>query len=66
MIDIIKDSLVYDIGYTGGISNYRNLGYDIASSSGNTFASWYASKADSEQKTIDDFNRDYGGVKNIK
>ncbi len=62
MMDIIKDSLIYDIGYVAG-GTFQSVGYDLAGSTTHDFASYYAARESSAKASVKTFNRDYGGVK---
>ena len=58
MMDIIKDSIVYDIGYvSGGV--FSSTGYTLARASSHDFASYYASNEKSALAYVDEFNEDY-------
>ena len=61
MMDIIKDSIIYDIGYVAG-GSFQSTGYDLANSATHDFASYYASRESSAQKALEKFNKDYGGI----
>ena len=52
MIDIIKDSIIYDLGYVAG-GAFQSVGYDLAHKTNPDFASYYAS---SESKAVSDLN----------
>ena len=62
MMDVIKDSIVYDIGYVAG-GPLQSVGRDIANMTTHDFSSFYAARETSAKKTIDEFNADYGGLK---
>lgn len=58
MMDIIKDSIVYDIGYvSGGV--FSSTGYTLARASSHDFASFYASNEKTALAFVDEFNEDY-------
>ncbi len=61
MIDIIRDSIVYDLGYCTG-STYRNMGKDLARSATHDFASHYAAGETMAQIALERFNESYGGI----
>ena len=61
MMDIIKDSIVYDIGYVAG-GTFQSAGRDLAISSNHDFASYYAAGESQAKIKLAEFNRDYGGV----
>ena len=52
MIDTIKDSIIYDLGYVSG-GAFQSTGYDLSRMSNPDFASYYASL---ESKAISDLN----------
>ena len=61
MIDIIKDSLIYDLGYVSG-GAFQSTGMQLSSLSNPDFASFYAAN---ESKAITDLNqflKSYGKV----
>ena len=60
MMDVIKDGIVFDIGYLAG-SPYGNGGRDIARTSGRDFSSWYAARESAAQNMLEEFYRDYAG-----
>ncbi len=59
MIDIIKDSRIYDIGYVAG-GTFQSCGYDIAQRENQDFSSYYASKETQALVNVEKFNSDYG------
>ncbi len=61
MLDIIKDSIVYDLGYVAGIS-FQSCGRDLAVAPNHDFASYYTSQEDAAKASVDTFNHDYGDV----
>ena len=58
MMDIIKDSIIYDIGYVSG-GRFQSVGRDLFHSNAD-FASFYAENEGNALKNLEDFNRDYG------
>ena len=62
MMDIIKDSIVYDIGYVAG-GPFQSVGRDLSLTTTHDFSSFYAAREASGKKTIEEFNADYGGLK---
>ena len=60
MMDLIKNSIVYDIGYLAA-NSLQSCGRDMAKSGGTDFASFYASNEASAKKKVDEFNESYGG-----
>ena len=61
MLDIIKDSRVYDLGYvTSG--TFASIGAELARSTTHDFASTYAQGASQAQQKLAEFNRDYGHI----
>ena len=60
MMDIVKDSIVFDLGYLTG--SLMNTGYDLGNSPSPDFASYYASKKSSAENEIKKFLEDYAGV----
>ncbi len=63
MMDIIKDSIIYDIGYVAG-GPFQSTGHDLVVGENNDFASFYAMNELVATQKLDDFNRDYGGFEN--
>ena len=61
MMDIIKDSIIYDLGYVSG-GPLQSVGRELAKSSTHDFSSFYAARESSAKKSVEEFNRDYGGV----
>ena len=61
MMDIIKDSIVYDIGYIAG-GAFSSTGHSLARLSGHDFASFYATNRNAGLNYVEDFNRDYVGA----
>ena len=62
MMDLIKDSIVYDIGYVAG-GPFQSVGRDLSLTTTHDFSSFYAARETSAKKNIEDFNADYGGLK---
>ncbi len=63
MMDIIKDSIVYDIGYVAG-GAFSSTGYSLARLPGHDFASFYATNEGAAKSYIDEFNEGYAGSEN--
>ena len=61
MMDIIKDSILFDIGYLCG-GQYQSHGRDIAASPNHDFSSWYSSRESAAKTDLKNFNKDYGGI----
>ncbi len=61
MMDIIKDSIVYDIGYVAG-GAFNSCGRDLAKTATRDFASFYAANESAALQQLAEFNRDYGGI----
>ncbi|MBQ8758663.1 MAG: extracellular solute-binding protein [Clostridia bacterium] len=59
MMDLIRDSIIYDIGYVAG-GTFESIGRNLAKSESHDFASTYAAGESAALKKLDDFNRDYG------
>ena len=59
MMDIIKGSIIYDIGYLAG-SSLQSCGRDMAQSGASDFSSFYASNESAAIKSVEQFNEDYG------
>ncbi len=60
MMDIIKDGIVYDIGYISG-GAFSSTGHSLAQSSSRDFASFYATHKKSGESYVEEFNVNYGG-----
>lgn len=58
MMDIIKDSIIYDIGYVSG-GAFESVGRSMFHSNSD-FASFYASNEQSALTSLKQFNEDYG------
>ncbi len=63
MIDIIRSSRIYDIGYVAG-GTFQSCGCDLANSTNHDFASYYASGETAAKTKLEEFNRDYAGLSN--
>ena len=61
MLDIIKNSIIFDVGYLSG-GPLQSTGYELANSTNQDFASYYAARKDSAQKSLETFLEDYGGI----
>ena len=62
MMDIIKDSIIFDIGYLCG-GQYQSHGRDIAHLTNRDFSSWYIARETAAKNDLKKFNEDYGGIK---
>ncbi len=60
MIDIIKDSIMYDLGYVAG-GTFQSIGYDLAHSGGE-FSSTYAANETLALTKLKEFNKAYGKI----
>ena len=63
MIDIIRSSRIYDIGYVAG-GTFQSCGCDLANSTNHDFASYYASGETAAKTNLEEFTRDYAGLSN--
>ena len=61
MMDIIRDSIIYDIGYVCG-GPYESVGRDIAKLTNRDFSSFYAARESQARESLKKFNRDYAGI----
>jgi len=62
MLDIIKDHVVYDIGYaTGGPLGY--IGNELANKESPDFSSYYAASEGAQLVRLKEFNEGYAGIK---
>ena len=61
MIDIIKDSLIYDLGYASG-GTFQSVGRDLAGQNNPDFSSYYASKESAALVALKEFNKAYGKI----
>ena len=59
MIDIVKDSIVYDIGYVAG-GSFQSVGRDLAISDSHDFASFYTARETKAKTALAEFNTNYG------
>lgn len=62
MMDIIRDSVVFDIGYLAG-GKFQSIGRDLARSASHDFASFYSMSQSPALKDVAQFNIDYGHAK---
>lgn len=62
MIDIIRDSIVYDLGYEIG-GTLGSVGNVLASTATHDFSSYYASNEAIALADLKNFNESYGGIK---
>ena len=62
MIDIIKDSIVYDLGYMLG-DTFGSIGHDLATSQSHDFTSTYAANASAANIKLKEFNKAYGNIR---
>lgn len=60
MLDIIKDSIIYDLGYVSG-GTFESIGYNLAHSDG-VFSARYASYESSALYKLKEFNKAYGKI----
>ncbi len=61
MIDIIKDSIIYDLGYSSG-GTFQSAGSDLAKQNNPDFSSYYASKESAALVKLAEFNKAYGKI----
>ena len=61
MMDLIKDSIIYDIGYVAG-GPLQSVGRDLSKTTTRDFSSFYAARESSARKAVEEFNADYGGL----
>ena len=61
MMDLIKDSIIYDIGYVAG-GPLQSVGRDLSKTTTRDFSSFYAARESSAKKSVEEFNKDYGGL----
>lgn len=59
MLDLIKDSIIFDLGYLSG-GPFESVGRDLAKSSNQDFASTYAANESAALDKLEKFNQDYG------
>ena len=62
MIDIIRDSLIYDLGYISG-NTIQGTGEMLANMSNPDFASYYASNESKALNDLNEFLKAYGKIK---
>lgn len=60
MMDIVKDSIIFDLGYLTG--SLMNTGKDLGDSPSPDFASYYASKKSQAEESLKKFLEDYAGL----
>ena len=60
MIDIIKDSIIYDLGYVSG-GAFLSTGFELSRQSNPDFASYYAANESKALSDLDNFLKSYGG-----
>ena len=61
MIDIIKESLIYDLGYVSG-GSMNSVGATLAQSSNHDFSQFYAQNESKAQADLQNFLRAYGKI----
>ena len=61
MIDLIRASRVFDLGYVAG-GTFQSCGKDLANSESHDFASYYAKGENAALAKLADFNKDYGKI----
>ena len=61
MIDIIRDSIIYDLGYVAG-GTFQSIGRDLARNTTHDFSSTYASQESVALVALKNFNKAYGGI----
>lgn len=61
MMDTIRDSIIYDVGYVAG-GTFQSTGHDLANSTTHDFASFYAGREGSAKVGVKEFNESYGGI----
>ncbi len=59
MIDIIKNSLIYDLGYASG-GTFQSIGHDLAGQNNPDFSSFYAANESAAITALKEFNKAYG------
>jgi len=60
MIDIIKDSIIYDLGYVAG-GTFNSIGYNLVHTDGE-FSSTYAANESAALTKLKEFNKAYGKI----
>ncbi len=61
MIDIIKESIIYDLGYVSG-GAFDSTGYNLSRQSNPDFASFYAANESMALSDLDNFLASYGKI----
>jgi hypothetical protein len=61
MIDIIKNSLIYDLGYVSG-GKFQSVGFELAHKSNPDFASYYAQNESAAVSSLNSFLSAYGKI----
>ena len=61
MIDIIRDSIIYDLGYAAA-GTFDSIGRSLARSTTHDFSSTYASQESLALFKLREFNKAYGGI----
>ena len=59
MIDIVKDSIIYDLGYVSG-GAFQSTGYELSRMSNPDFASYYAANESRALSDLSNFLKSYG------
>ena len=59
MIDIVKNSIIYDLGYASG-GTFQSVGHDLSRMNNPDFASYYASNESRAITSLNDFIKSYG------
>ncbi len=59
MIDLVKDAIIYDLGYASG-GTFQSLGHTLAGMSNPDFASYYASNESKALSDLENFIESYG------
>ncbi len=60
MIDIVKDSIIYDLGYVSG-GTFQSCGRELLYSGGE-FSSYYAANENAALQKLKEFNKSYGKI----
>ena len=61
MIDVVRDSIVFDLGYLSD-SPMGVTGFRLATSEGTDFASFWAANKENAENALAKFKKDYGGI----
>ncbi len=61
MIDVIKNSLIYDLGYVSG-GTFNSIGYSLSHQNNPDFSSYYAANESAALVKLDEFNKAYGKI----